>query len=658
MALPESQAPPDDSSLVLASLSGDAEAFRLIIERHQDAVCAVAYSAVRDFDSSEDLAQETFIKAWQHLKELRDPGRLRAWLCGIARNLAASFHRKQTRTPTATAAPIEIEAISLPAPGLSAADQAIRHEQEAIVREAIESLPNQYREPLILYYRQDRSVREVAEALEVSEDTAKMRIHRARERLKEEVERMVESALVRSKPPKTFALAVVAALPMVGLPGGAVMGGLLGAKGVASEAVAGKAAAGGAASKTAVTGLGWLTAAFGSLLGILGGVFATWMSIRHSQSRRQREFAKKLAWVVWSLAITFAVVLGGSILVVDRLHVSKGVMWGYFGTLLSLYLIVLLSVILWANRKERCILLETEPDLIPPTPQLPVRLFNNPKAGLYGALLGVICGTLGYPVRFLILAPDALVTALFVLAAAINAVAVTRTIRRPAEIFRILLWAVVLLGPLNLVLVNLRWEAIAERPIANALGPLWLLNLAGPVMFLAAIAGLLILERKRKTSGSGHWIWWRFRIEGKPITDLRRIREFHPARDEVREAAEVASEGEAWFTDTPEPRRFRLFTVTEIPADCTLLLYEALVKTEGFSGHAYLELWVRIPGRGIFYGRGHGFQSVVSGSQGWTPLRVPFFLGGRSRPASVSLNLILDGAGSAWIRDIRLSANG
>jgi hypothetical protein len=270
----------------------------------------------------------------------------------------------------------------------------------------------------------------------------------------------------------------------------------------------------------------------------------------------------------------------------------------------------------------------------------------------------VICGTLAYPVRFLLLAPDALVTALFALAAVINAVAVTKTIRHPAAIFRILLWVVVLLGPLNLVLVNLRWEAIAARPIANALGPLWLLNLAGPVVFLAAIVGLLILERKRKTSTSGQWIWWRFRVEGKPIPDLRRIREFHPARDDVREAAEVASQGATWLIDTPEPRRFRLFDFAEIPAGCTFLLYEALVKTEGFSGRAYLELWVRIPDRGIFYARGHGFQSLISGSQGWTSLRVPFFLNRRARPAGVSLNLILDGAGSAWIQDIRLSANG
>src|ERR1041385_6018815 len=84
----------NDAQLVAASLNGDRQAFSRIVERYQILICSIAYNATGNICQSEDLAQETFIAAWKRLSELREPNNLRAWLCGIARNLSNNSIRR------------------------------------------------------------------------------------------------------------------------------------------------------------------------------------------------------------------------------------------------------------------------------------------------------------------------------------------------------------------------------------------------------------------------------------------------------------------------------------------------------------------------------------------------------------------------------------
>jgi DNA-directed RNA polymerase specialized sigma24 family protein len=73
----------NDVELVGESLSGNRDAFGQIVARYQSLVCSLAFSATGSLGQSEDLAQETFVTAWKKLSELREPEKLRAWLCGI-----------------------------------------------------------------------------------------------------------------------------------------------------------------------------------------------------------------------------------------------------------------------------------------------------------------------------------------------------------------------------------------------------------------------------------------------------------------------------------------------------------------------------------------------------------------------------------------------
>src|SRR3982750_459503 len=87
----------DDAELVTRSRSGDLDAFGELVARYQSLVCSLAYSATGSLPQSEDLAQDIFVTAWRQLGSLREPAKLRSWLCGIARNLIHNWQRKESR---------------------------------------------------------------------------------------------------------------------------------------------------------------------------------------------------------------------------------------------------------------------------------------------------------------------------------------------------------------------------------------------------------------------------------------------------------------------------------------------------------------------------------------------------------------------------------
>ncbi|HUI05596.1 MAG TPA: sigma-70 family RNA polymerase sigma factor [Verrucomicrobiae bacterium] len=201
-----------DAQLVEWSLTGDREAFGRIVERYQSLVCSITYGATGSLTLSEDLAQETFVTAWKRLSELREPTKLRAWLCGITRFLIGKELRRQGREPVHAAEPLDtVQEPAAPEPSPSA--RAIGREEEAILWRALEQMPTTYREPLILFYREHQSVARVAEELELSEDAVKQRLSRGRTMLTEQVAAFVEGALQQTTPGRAFTLGVLAALP-------------------------------------------------------------------------------------------------------------------------------------------------------------------------------------------------------------------------------------------------------------------------------------------------------------------------------------------------------------------------------------------------------------------------------------------------------------
>jgi len=350
-----------DLKLLDASLAGNPQAFGDIVRRYQSLICAIAYSATGDLGLSEDLAQETFVAAWTRLRELREPAKLRAWLCGIARNLISNSIRRRGRDITAQAEPLEqLRQTRGTAP--PPREHAISKEEETILWRALEQIPETYREPMILYYREQQSVRRVAQALGLTQDAAKQRLSRGRRMLKDQVAVFVEKSLSRTGPKKAFTAAVLAAIPATA------------ARAAGAAAVAAKGAA--AAKSAAATGLGgWV---LGPLLGLIGGFIGTVAGIENTKSPRERKFMVKMAWIISACVLVFL-----ALLFFCRATLSssaRNVAW-VLGGLWASYGIGLTALIIWANRRQSQIRRQDRNS---------GQLFRATKTGLWKSRINII----------------------------------------------------------------------------------------------------------------------------------------------------------------------------------------------------------------------------------------------------------------------------
>jgi RNA polymerase sigma factor (sigma-70 family) len=319
-----------DSDLVAQSLRGSREAFRQIVERYQTLVCSLAYSATGNVSQSQDMAQETFIAAWQGLPALREPEKLRAWLCRIIRNrINKRFHREYA-DPITHAAPLE-EFHEVPATGALPSEQTISREEEAILWRALEKIPETYREPLVLFYREHQSIERVAAALELSEDAVRQRLTRGRKMLEEEVQAFVEKTLVRTAPGQQFSGAILAALPL-GSGSAATVGASAGAKGAV-------------AAKTGFLALSF--AALAPFIGILTGFITQWTVI-HATTTGQNRRKKLIELVAFWIFIPGIAVAGEYSVYALQQHfgwdshdffIARTVFWWLYTCLLSTFLV-------------------------------------------------------------------------------------------------------------------------------------------------------------------------------------------------------------------------------------------------------------------------------------------------------------------------------
>jgi len=196
-----------ETKLLRAGLLGNKEAFATIVERYQSLICAITYSATGDLVESRRLAKETFIRAWSSRTQISEPDKFCAWLCRIARNLAAKAARIKRFGVIRDTTPPDEAAPQPPADLLQ-----VSPEDQMLVWQALEAIPEKYREPLVLYFRGRDSMADLAADLGLSEKTAQQRLSKARELLNPDTAPLVEEVLAGTRPQKRFTLAVLAAL--------------------------------------------------------------------------------------------------------------------------------------------------------------------------------------------------------------------------------------------------------------------------------------------------------------------------------------------------------------------------------------------------------------------------------------------------------------
>jgi uncharacterized protein len=163
-----------DPDLVAAALKGDDDAFAQLVARHGGRVRAVAHRLLGDWAEAEDVGQEAFVAAYATLDRLRDPGRFGAWLAAIAGNLAKM--RLRSRRAGWTSVDELAGGVQEPASGDADAGEP--------VRVALEALSELQREAVLLHYVEGLSTAEIAARRGESPGAVRVRLHRARTRLR------------------------------------------------------------------------------------------------------------------------------------------------------------------------------------------------------------------------------------------------------------------------------------------------------------------------------------------------------------------------------------------------------------------------------------------------------------------------------------------
>lgn len=175
--------PGEEAGLVRAAQSGDTDAFGQIVRHYQRAVYRVAYGLTRNASDADDLAQETFVRAWQAIGRFRAGEPLYPWLARIAMNQAMSLFRRRKRRPETPLEPL-LEAGRQWGGGADPAGEVSDRDHAAHLEAALAELSPEHQSVLVLRAVEGLSYDEIAGVLGVPAGTVMSRLSRARAELR------------------------------------------------------------------------------------------------------------------------------------------------------------------------------------------------------------------------------------------------------------------------------------------------------------------------------------------------------------------------------------------------------------------------------------------------------------------------------------------
>lgn len=298
---------------------GDRAAFGRIVAASQNSVTAIALSIVRDVPTSQDIAQDAFINAWNNLSRLRNSASFLPWLRQITRNLARDHLRRRVSEKRYNGDMDDILAV-VADPTPDHPERLHRQHEETIVAELIDELPEETREILLIYYREGQSSKQVAALLGMQDAAVRKRLQRARDSMRRELLERIGEFARSSAPGVAFTALVVAALSLA--PGAAMAAGTAAA--AAGGAVAGKklgaASGAGGLSRLAVGGASvgkgagkvLLGAALTSLFALVAGIAGIVLGVRRYWITAIDEEEKRSLTRYAAVGIAVVVLFAGS----------------------------------------------------------------------------------------------------------------------------------------------------------------------------------------------------------------------------------------------------------------------------------------------------------------------------------------------------------
>ena len=187
-----------DSEAVDRARQGDHAAFRVLVERYEGRALALARRILRDEDQARDAVQDAFLKAYESLRAFEERSAFYTWFYRVVYNRCLDLkrrarHRPQVRLPDepgledALVGPGAEEGVGA-SRFVSAERTRDRHELRAVLEAAIQALPDDSREILLLREIQDLSYAEIAKVLSIPKGTVMSRLHHARRRMRELLE--------------------------------------------------------------------------------------------------------------------------------------------------------------------------------------------------------------------------------------------------------------------------------------------------------------------------------------------------------------------------------------------------------------------------------------------------------------------------------------
>ena len=166
-----------EMALVARARTGDDHAFEVLVRQYRNRVLNVAWRIVSDADAAQDVAQETFIKAYQQLPRFRGKSKFGTWLYRIAVNEARGHLRAQRRWQARWEKQATLQAVQPMSPEVG--------ERAGPIVGLLQELPEKQRIVLALFYLQELSVAEIARAVRAPTGTVKAWLSRGRQRLRE-----------------------------------------------------------------------------------------------------------------------------------------------------------------------------------------------------------------------------------------------------------------------------------------------------------------------------------------------------------------------------------------------------------------------------------------------------------------------------------------
>lgn len=173
-----------DERLAAKSARGDLRAYEELVVRHQRLILRIVWArGAWSQEDAEDLAQETFVRAWERIDTYDASRPFKAWIARIAGNLAIDRYRADSRRPRTTDIDEMGATLATKGPGPAAATIESERQRELLSR--LRELPEHYRQVIVLRFLEELSYEEIAELLDLPMGSVKTRIFRGREMLRQ-----------------------------------------------------------------------------------------------------------------------------------------------------------------------------------------------------------------------------------------------------------------------------------------------------------------------------------------------------------------------------------------------------------------------------------------------------------------------------------------